>query len=221
MGLDGVELLLAVEEEFQIHVDDADAANIATPRMLADYVVSHLPDIEPSEGRCLSQAGFYRIRSALIREFGAQCKDIKPDSLVRDFLKGDIRRQWRQLGTAIGAVNLPRLECRKNLYIPISLGFPTLAAVLLLLNGHPLAALLAFCALWLASHVLTDRLADVIPGDYASIDALVPYADSRPSKGWTPDSVLQRVIQLTAVQTGIPAAQIKPDHRFVDDLGLD
>lgn len=38
MGLDAVELLLAVEEHFGVHVDDAVAADLKTPGLLADYV---------------------------------------------------------------------------------------------------------------------------------------------------------------------------------------
>jgi acyl carrier protein len=36
MGFNAVELLLAAEEKCGIHVHDADASNIATPRMMAD-----------------------------------------------------------------------------------------------------------------------------------------------------------------------------------------
>ena len=42
MGLDGVEIVLAVEEEFGIAIDDADAANLTTPRRLVDYVFERL-----------------------------------------------------------------------------------------------------------------------------------------------------------------------------------
>jgi hypothetical protein len=94
MGLDGVEILLAVEEEFDISIDDSDAANLITPRMLADYVFARLGKIEGVKGRCLSQAGFYRIRSALTREFGALRKGVLPESPIRDFLNGNIRKQW-------------------------------------------------------------------------------------------------------------------------------
>ena len=38
MGLDAVELLLAIEEHFGVHVDDAAAADLKTPGLLADYL---------------------------------------------------------------------------------------------------------------------------------------------------------------------------------------
>ena len=40
------------------------------------------------------------------------------------------------------------------------------------------------------------------------------------AKGWTQDYVLQRVIQLTAVQLGIPIEKIHPDDHFVKDLDM-
>ena len=38
MGLDGVELVLACESDFGIVIPDAHAAELRTPRMLADYI---------------------------------------------------------------------------------------------------------------------------------------------------------------------------------------
>lgn len=38
MGLDGVELILAVEEEFQIEIEDEDAWEFKTVIQLVDYV---------------------------------------------------------------------------------------------------------------------------------------------------------------------------------------
>jgi hypothetical protein len=42
MGLESVELVMAVEEEFGINIAGEDAANLTTPRLLAGYVVSRL-----------------------------------------------------------------------------------------------------------------------------------------------------------------------------------
>ena len=38
MGLDIVELLFAAEEKLWVHIHDTDASNLATPRVIADYV---------------------------------------------------------------------------------------------------------------------------------------------------------------------------------------
>ena len=69
MGLDSVELVLEVEEEFEITINDADAEQLRTPRQLAAYVFVRLKNAQESEGACLSQAAFYRLRKVLVIQF--------------------------------------------------------------------------------------------------------------------------------------------------------
>jgi acyl carrier protein len=222
VGLDGVELVLSVEEEFEIGIDDADVANLTTPRMLADYVVFRLGALSLHKGRCLSQAAFYRIRSVLVKQFGVLRKDVHPASPIDQLLKGDIRRQWLSLIAAAGATQVPRLQCKKSIYYPITLGVPSVFAVLLLLGGFSLWGLLvAFFVLWIAANIVTARMADMVPSDVSTIGALVPYVRAANREDWSRDYVLQRVIHVTAAQLGIPAEEIHPDHQFVKDLGLD
>lgn len=40
MGLDAVEIVMRVEEEFEISISDEDAATIRTPRQLIDYLIA-------------------------------------------------------------------------------------------------------------------------------------------------------------------------------------
>lgn len=222
MGLDSVELVLAVEEEFGITVDDANTISLTTPRILADYVASRLGTLHADHGRCLSQAAFYRIRSVLVKQFGALRKDVKPTSPLDRFLKDNLRRQWRELASAVEATQLPNLRCRKSIYYPLTLGIPLLVSALLLLGNFPLViALVAFPVLWLASNIVADRMADQLPSNLKTIGDLVPYVRAPRQEDWSPDYVLQRVIQITALQLGIPIEKIHPDHHFVKDLGLD
>lgn len=58
MELDIVELLFAAEEKLGVHIHDADASNLSTPRMIADYVYSRVRNTE--DRSCTSQIGFYR-----------------------------------------------------------------------------------------------------------------------------------------------------------------
>jgi acyl carrier protein len=221
VGLDSVELVLAVEEEFGINIDDADAARLMTPRLLSDYVITHLESIGGMKGRCLSQAGFYRIRSALVRQFGARRGEVRPDSPIRNFLNRDIRKQWAQLKNAMDATRLPGLECKKSVAYPIQIVVPFAGLALLVWADAPGWALVfALFALWVFALIVTDGLGDVVPENLATVGALVPYVRVRNQEEWTREYVLQRVIQISAVQLGIPVDKIHPDSDFVKDLGL-
>ncbi|MBS1158118.1 MAG: hypothetical protein H6R15_537 [Proteobacteria bacterium] len=222
MGLDSVELVLAVEEEFGITIDDADAISLTTPRILANYVASRLGTLSIDNGRCLSQAAFYRIRSVLVSQFGAMRQDVRPASPIDHFLKDNRRRQWQELASSVEATQLPQLQCRKSIYYPLTLGVPLLVLALLLRGNFPIGmALGAFVAFWFATNIVTDKMADVLPSSMRTIGDLVPYVRAPRREEWSRDYVLQRVIQITALQLGIPVEKIHPDHHFVKDLGLD
>ena len=107
MGLDGVELVLALEEEFEVTIDDRDAANLTTPRKVADYILSRLETVSDNAGRCLSQTGFYRIRSVLMSHFGARRSDVRLESPVQAFLGDDARQNWRCLKKPLARVTFP------------------------------------------------------------------------------------------------------------------
>lgn len=222
MGLDTVELVLAIEEEFGIDIADRDAVNLTTPRLVADYVMARVDHVGADPRACHSQAAFYRIRAALVQQFGARRREVRPDASIGQFLKGDLRTQWRQLATAIEASQLPKLRSQRRVAYPLLCGFPLATGVLLTWTAAPAWSIFTGCfAAWVVALGITDKLADQLPTEPATITALVPYVGLSDRNRWTHDYVLQRVIQITSIQVGIPAHAIGPDDHFVEDLGLD
>jgi len=65
MGLDAVELVIAVEETFDISISDAEAAEMVTPALLIAHVQSAVA-LSSDERPCISQRAFHLIRSELI-----------------------------------------------------------------------------------------------------------------------------------------------------------
>ena len=64
MGLDAVELVMRVEEEFGIEIPDAEAEEATTVGKLYELVLSKLkPD---NRDVCLTSTAFYRTRQAFI-----------------------------------------------------------------------------------------------------------------------------------------------------------
>ena len=70
MGLDAVELIMAVEEAFDIEIPDWEGRNLSTAGQMYAYVVSRLAF--PQRERCISSAVFYRIRRALMELYGVE-----------------------------------------------------------------------------------------------------------------------------------------------------
>ena len=223
MGLDSVELVLATEEEFGITIDDDDAGSLTTPQEVADYVISRLGTPEVSPNRCLSQAGFYRIRSTLVNQFGARRGEIRPNARIQDFLTGDIRKQWHALVKNIAGHYIPSLECRKSLLYPLTIGMPLMGAGASLYCGMPVwpAIFLIPFVLLLFALSIAIKLADIIPENMTTVGALAPYVSFKDQGVWNRRYVLQRVVQITATQLGIAIEKIHPNHRFVEDLGMD
>lgn len=222
MGLAGVELILATEEEFGVRIADGDAANLLTPRQLAAHVCLLLGQAAKKTARCLSQAAFYRIRRTLCADFGATRDAIHPETPLAPYLDSAPRQRWRQLRQALDASQLPHLDCPLWLTRSLSVGLPVIAwALAWMLMLPPWGLLLTAVVAWLLSTLLLDRLAWRLPARLQTVGDLVPYVRVGEPRDWDADYVLQRVMQITAAQLGLEIGQFLADSRFVEDLGLD
>ena len=108
MGLDGVEIVLAVEDAFHIVIQDEDAKRIATPGQLVDHIVDSVA--ATASGACLEQRAFYRIRASAINLLGLPRAAVKPDASWDSLLPGGhSRAAWRKLREASGLSSWPPL----------------------------------------------------------------------------------------------------------------
>jgi hypothetical protein len=100
MGLDIVELFLAVEDTFQIHIANDETGSVATVGDLHSLVLSkiHWQDSK----RCLTTAAFYRIRRALVDALGLERRQIRPSTPLAVILPEHNRREnWRRIQKAM------------------------------------------------------------------------------------------------------------------------
>lgn len=95
MGLEIVELILAIEDEFDIVISDATLEQMQTPQDFADYISNEY--LLKELNGCSSQRGFYKIRKLLIDEFSIKKEDIKPYTPLQYLLQNDIRKKWKKL----------------------------------------------------------------------------------------------------------------------------
>lgn len=108
MGLEIVELIMAVEERFDIEIADSDAERFVTVGDLYDYLCGTMNNTMPRS--CESQRTFYRVRKALMRTAAVPHWYVRPKRRLDDLLsafpakrKLVLRRLQNEIGVRINA----------------------------------------------------------------------------------------------------------------------
>ncbi len=84
MGLDTVELVMAIEQEFGIEIPDPDAERMITVGDVYEYLKTRLKS-EPVEG-CLRQRIFYKLRRAVIENYNLPREALSPDTCLSEIM---------------------------------------------------------------------------------------------------------------------------------------
>ncbi|HEX3800398.1 MAG TPA: hypothetical protein VH413_17020 [Verrucomicrobiae bacterium] len=101
MGLDGVEIVMKVEETFDIAIADSEAEKIVTPSELIDLIFSKAGRIQ--DASCLTQRAFHRLRASLIRHGGVQRSQIRLEtSLATLFPRARRVTNFQAVATDLG-----------------------------------------------------------------------------------------------------------------------
>jgi acyl carrier protein len=110
MGLDTVEMIMAVEDAFGIAIPDEQAQYIETAGDLYQLVLTLLGH-RRNEGVCASAHAFYRIRGALMDCGVAQRRDVHLDFYLADRFEG-MPGAWAFFNRALGLkVTRLSLQC--------------------------------------------------------------------------------------------------------------
>jgi len=91
MGLDTVELVLALEETFGISISDAEAQTMFTTRQVVERIYLKVRSNLPEDNGCLSMRAFFLLRQAFQSQ-GIPRGKVKPDAKVSALLPGRRRR---------------------------------------------------------------------------------------------------------------------------------
>lgn len=231
MGLDGVELVMAVEEAFDIQIEDAAAAKLLTPRLLTDYVLSQVTTATATV--CLTQRAFNLLRKSLIHKCGFKRSQIAPEvSLPRLLPKPQRRKIIRQVMAELSIKKSPEFVRPKWLKTGLFVA-AVLSGVAAVLLARPSAApvsLMLFAVVAAGIGVmgakLTQPLCREFPWNLQTIGDLSRWvmthkgdlADATPS-GWTREQINIRVRELIVEQLGVKP-DFSEDARFIEDLGL-
>ena len=100
MGLDTVELVMEIEDEFGFSLPDADAELIQTAGQLHAYVCQRLRPARP--GACPSARAFYRLRRVFLVHGPATRTAVRPSARVASLLPPEFRHRWPVVATELG-----------------------------------------------------------------------------------------------------------------------
>lgn len=230
MGLDGVELVMAVEEKFGIEIADQEAQDIRTPRMFCDVIEKKLRTV-PSDG-CLTQRAFYLLRRAFRDDFAVSRKMFRPDTKLEILVPRRGRQQhWRQLKEHLGALVWPKLRFPRIVSITIVLVLlgVGLSAYIWAGPGNPTQAFVVTGLALGISCLVIFPLASPFRTSFAgqTIGTLAEYVVTSnsflfgsASEQWTRERIRLELRMIVVDQLGVQP-DFSDDDDFVRDLGMD
>lgn len=226
MGLDGVELIMSVEEEFGIEIPDLTAGRLKTVSDLHMYVLGRLherttwiPKGSSPTKRCSSSHVFYRLRSALMKVAGTRRSELSPRSLMKDVWPWHRRRLWRLLA-AEADLRLPDLHRPRWLVTSLWIfciggGLWSLYAI-----GAP-TGLFFGVALGVLTGVLTIPLKRCLPPECVTMrDFTIETLKRSEARLTAEGGDIWPIIQRIVVEVlGVKQEDVTPNARFIEDLG--
>jgi hypothetical protein len=233
MGLDTVELVIRFEDTFGITISDEVAAELTTPRKVADYIMTQVA--VSNQPACLSQQAFYFLREKFLLHLHLSRSYFRPKVPLENLIpKEDRKFIWAELRSEIGAKALPDLA--RPLWLFYSLAFLTVLtsvyAAVYAWNNFNFGAVRVIGFSFLvaigtaySSMILTRpfkvnfRRAYSHAGDLA--DYLIthsPHTFKKQNRGWTREQVAAVVRELIIDETGV--TDFTEDSHFIDDMHL-
>jgi acyl carrier protein len=237
MGMDGVEIVMRIEEEFGIDLPDGELASIRTVGDLYQLILTKL---EIGDSNQTSQS-FYRLRRAMMRCLGLPRSAITPKSRLKLLMPPPTRAAaWKSL-EEVSELTFPPLRhprwARDTIRVlAVAAG---LAFLVVMMNWtHPsglawlplfLAACLIVFATGKALYAVTSALAREFPARTAGELAQLLLATNFSKFGQNaPDrqpisrrDVWQELVYILGDQQGLNPEQIVPEARLIEDLGID
>ncbi len=241
MGLDTVELVMRIEETFDITIPDAEAEKIQTIGQLYHYLLARFHGEERVTSRCLSAATFYGLRRGLMRSFRTPRREVRPESALETLIPAMGRRsEWKRLGEKLGW-ELPALVRPDWVaYTFLGLLVPWAAVVFFAwvqLAGLAMEAAIPMGICFVAGSVmmgvllssLTEPFATHLPPECANVRSMVTVVLTQNlgkirgtnPEGWNRKEVWEIVLAIVADQAGVSPDQLTESTSFVNDLGMD
>jgi acyl carrier protein len=231
MGLDTVEIVMAVEEAFGIEIPDQPASEILTVRDLIEYVYANVKHADQQV--CLTQRAFHRLRKVARDEIGIPRYAIRPKTRWETIVPMESRRaHWKNIRDAIGVETSFDLERHPQTKRFIAI-ITTLTGVSVFTSGlsltDPGTAFItglaaSIGALWIllrqTAHLRLYFTPGLTVGRTAEFMAGHNARSLKTTQGWTHANVRTVVRQILIDHLGVEP-NFSDDARIIDDLGAD
>jgi acyl carrier protein len=235
MGLDGVEIVMATEEAFDIAIKNSEAEKIFTPRGLIDLVLSKVD--QTAFTACLTQRAFYRLRSSLMRQLNVRRNHLRPGTpLARTFHLPTRKEKMRRILADLGAkkeLDFVRPDWAVGFIVIVAIFGGAATAVIFVLASRlefglmiPLWAIFGGLLAWIGCFATRFMRTEFQPslatvGDLSRwIVVNAPHAVQAEPGKWNRQHVSETVRQIVIHHLGCEK-EYREDARFVEDLGMD
>lgn len=235
MGLDGVELLMEVEDTLGIEIPNLEAEKINTVQDFYDCAWKHVSNKKLPIEKCYTQSVFYKIRQAIVENIKVDKASITPKTKIADIIPFENRRQiWKQLEDTL-QLKLPQLELRKpyntilNAFgIKIILGSLLVELFMVIMYdasywvyGYSLIAILLTSLL---SQAFTPFRTNFVTNDFGELIKNVYGKNFKAitnEKGITQNDLEIVIREIISNKCGLDLAEITPEKSLTRDLGID
>ncbi|MCA9117823.1 MAG: hypothetical protein KDA79_22285 [Planctomycetaceae bacterium] len=234
--MDAVEIVMEVEDRFGIEIPEDDYAEFRTVGEMHSYVLCRLPmtaKVAPASlTPCPSFAPFFALRRTLAGMAGTELR-VRPQTELGQLLPPAGRRQlWDRIRQKFGSV-VPELK-RPGVITTLATVAGSAVVLIFMLGagsfaGACVALMLAGMFIGVMLHGATQPLAVCFPKDCRTVGDVVRLVrpelrPGRPPESWSqqnPEDVWNELVEIVSEQVNIPAAEIRPESRFVEDLLVD
>ena len=224
MGLDTVELVMEIEDSFGISISDEESCKVVTVGDCYHVVLKLLGD--KRGGNCLTAHAFYRIRKALQRKLGLPRSFFHPMQDMGSIIpkkqrKTILRDLSEELGWEFAGLHRPLWLRRVLFWLPVV--SVAMASFGLLFSWTAVCVIIAVDVL--VFHV-TEPLARSFEPTNMSLGDFVKHLVQKnfheiaaTVKNWHESDVWNVIKGIIVDQLGVDPEEVKPDARFVGDLG--
>ena len=226
MGLDGVELVMEFEDEFDVTIEDEVAGSLQTIGDVARYVTWQRRSKWPKVP-CPTTKSFYEIRRLLCEKLPVKRREIRPSTKLDDLIP---RRSRRRIFKSLSKRSLwvPELQppgVMSLIGFVLALAAGVKVGILSGLSGGiVLGIIIGFITLYATLSVvywITIPLAVCFPKGYETIGDLVRRATPNYDRQDEIDTkVLYRVRLIVSEQMGVPIKKLAPQTNFIKDLHI-